>query len=539
MAYEGWDNYTGGQDMYQRTGNLTWAKSSAGDPTLETAYPRFTGSGQYCRIPYNCTIWGNFSRNMSRVIVGCAFYGNFQPSGTETGSFGYGFWDNSHAPYNWYQGGVEVTFDSGSIVVYDFNGMPIIVTPSGTVSMNTWYFLEVDITFGHTGHVYVSLNGQPVASGSGDFLSHNSRLFNTGGTSETLYPQPTCNQIDLRNTEVSNGSMEFWVDDFYYVDPATSDPGSYPNNGMLGDVRVLTLFPSSDYSVAWTNPGTTRYEWASYYSATDSLVIISFGANAGTISYFKVVPDHDGRLTGFRTILNAPIVGSINMALFADNGGTPGNLLITGVPHTNPPSGPLDIAVATSGYNILRNNAYWIASSQSANAQLGMGSLYPGPDGQSNILHYVTQQSYTYTGSFPAAANPTYAQQIGTGNVSLACISVQNYQNVSESSFDYDLTYNQTNSVGAEDLFNCTSVLPTTVNVISIQVTGSYRKDDTQPHTMTQRVRSGSSDQAGTVFYLSSTWSYHTDIFPVDPSTGSSWTVTGANTLQIGYKLES
>lgn len=85
------------------------------------------------------------------------------------------------------------------------------------------------------------------------------------------------------------------VDDFYTNNNVVG-PGSYPNNGFMGDIRVDTLFPVGDASVAWTPltggsnfamvdelacDGDTTYNYTTTVGATD---YFTFGALSGVVN---------------------------------------------------------------------------------------------------------------------------------------------------------------------------------------------------------------------------------------------------------------
>lgn len=110
---------------------------------------------------------------------------------------------------------------------------------------------------------------------------------------------------------------------------------------------------------------------------------------------------------------------------------------------------------------------------------------------------------------------------------------------------DGDATYNTTGTVGAEDLFTLTALPSNVVQVIAVQIAGSYKKMDASMHTITQRLNSGGVEAIGIpplgVYSLSTDYQTYTDLFAVDPRTNASWTLPALapGVIKIGYALES
>jgi hypothetical protein len=121
--------------------------------------------------------------------------------------------------------------------------------------------------------------------------------------------------------------------------------------------------------------------------------------------------------------------------------------------------------------------------------------------------------------------------------------SAANWQEVTTN--DGDTTFNQSNTGGAEDLFTFGALPGTVSQVIAVQVTGTYRKSDATSQTLTQRLKSGGNDVPGVGFLapygLSTSYVTYSDLFPVDPGTGASWTLAALapGVIQAGYKLEA
>jgi hypothetical protein len=114
-----------------------------------------------------------------------------------------------------------------------------------------------------------------------------------------------------------------------------------------------------------------------------------------------------------------------------------------------------------------------------------------------------------------------------------------NWQEVGETQFDGDTSYNYATTVGNTDLFTFGS-LPTTVSVVyGVFVTGGYRKLDAGPETIVQKLVSSGSTASGSTMAMSLSYAFWTDLFVTDPHTGATWTPTSVNDIIAGYSLAS
>ena len=113
-----------------------------------------------------------------------------------------------------------------------------------------------------------------------------------------------------------------------------------------------------------------------------------------------------------------------------------------------------------------------------------------------------------------------------------------NWQEVSETAFDGDTSYNAASTVGDEDLFTMGSV-PSAATVIAVSLIGAYRSGDATAHTLTQQLSVGGTDNAGAVQTLALGYQFVSDVFPVNPTTAASWAAADVNTMLAGYKVAS
>ncbi len=104
------------------------------------------------------------------------------------------------------------------------------VTGTGTtiIAVETWFYVELEVTCGSSGHAVAHLNGgAEIASSLGNY-----------GTS--------INRFVMLNQHLGGDTS---IDDVYIADTT----GSAPQNAMLGNVRVETLYPVADGSyTSWT-----------------------------------------------------------------------------------------------------------------------------------------------------------------------------------------------------------------------------------------------------------------------------------------------
>ncbi len=114
-----------------------------------------------------------------------------------------------------------------------------------------------------------------------------------------------------------------------------------------------------------------------------------------------------------------------------------------------------------------------------------------------------------------------------------------NYEEVNASQFDGDSTYNYASAAGDTDLFTFGS-LPTSVSAVyAVQTTGAYRKQDAGANTIIQEISSSGTTASGSSHVLSLGYGYYTDLFVVDPHTGTTFSPTAVNALVGGYELAS
>lgn len=114
-----------------------------------------------------------------------------------------------------------------------------------------------------------------------------------------------------------------------------------------------------------------------------------------------------------------------------------------------------------------------------------------------------------------------------------------NWQEISETVFDGDASYNSTATIGDTDSFNMAALPSTTIAVICVQLTGAYRKEGAGSHSITQKITSGGVTAVGSTWVLTETYQYFSDMFMSDPDTTVAWTVSAVNGMNPKYTLSS
>jgi hypothetical protein len=114
-----------------------------------------------------------------------------------------------------------------------------------------------------------------------------------------------------------------------------------------------------------------------------------------------------------------------------------------------------------------------------------------------------------------------------------------NWQEVSETEFDGDTSYNTTTTVGYTDTFNANSLISSAAEVISVWVMGGYKMTDAGARTVEQEVVMSGTTATGSAHNLNTNYNFFADKFAVNPATSASWTTTDVNNITFGYKLAS
>lgn len=235
IVYDGLDHYASAGDMQTRFGALQYFNVN----TVTLVSPGRGGYGKCVSFGGSFNGLGmGLSTTLQKLTFGFAVYLNSSAILTVsmldqlTGGTVQCKWVlNSNT------GTVEFIDASGAVIATALNA----IGPSG------WYFVELQTGIGPAsgptpGSAAMRINGQAVPS----FPALTG--INTQATSNA-----SCSGILL------NLSGTCQVDDVYFAD-GTTGPGTYANNGFLGDVRSATLFPIGNNSVEWVPLANTNWQ---------------------------------------------------------------------------------------------------------------------------------------------------------------------------------------------------------------------------------------------------------------------------------------
>lgn len=211
------------------------------------------------------------------------------------------------------------------------------------------------------------------------------------------------------------------------------------------------------------------------------------------------------------------------------------------------------IAVQINGQQVFgTTGATGIRTQATANAWFGglifwaaLGATeYINATGAIQIDDFRLNDTTTGPGLYPCNSwmgDLRVAQCLPMGNAAAGWtpLAGANWQEVSEAGFDGDASYNSTTTAGAEDLFNLAGLAATINEVIAVQLTGAYRQADASPHGVSQQIKIGGTDHAQPTRALGLSYQFVTDVLPINPTSGASWTLTDVNTMQIGCTAQT
>ena len=404
----------------------------------------------------------------------------------------------------------------------------------GAFTLNAWMYFEIRLKLGsQDGAFVVRVNNEVVASVF---------ALNTGLSQQS--------QINV----LAFSAVAAAVDDLYVCDASTG-PGAHPMNALLGEKRVFTMWPKTDVVAQFTtsgaysvdpNPQTTT---TSYYMTaaahrvylgrwqTDKFVL---GNRFVSMGNGFILAKRDCTINSFGFWCNNNLADiKCKAVIYAEDVNVPnqpGALLATGTEHGAFTAGLITLSFP-AGVSLQKGKKYFIGFISDTSFDIRYD----------NILMSSAPNAWSYVPStYPSVpAVYPYGSATGIGSVSyfvlynLTFTPTPNHGAVQENYGDSGLTYNMTGGVGLKDLFATDANLATDSSIFAVQVTGLYAKDDANPRTVANLIKSGSTEAAGTAYNLGATFSYKSSLWPVNPDTGNAWTVAEANAAQIGYKTVS
>jgi len=114
-----------------------------------------------------------------------------------------------------------------------------------------------------------------------------------------------------------------------------------------------------------------------------------------------------------------------------------------------------------------------------------------------------------------------------------------NYQNVDDSSPDDNTTYNYSNTVGHKDFFTVSNLTTSGINIHAVGVNSRLKRSGSTRRTIRTKVLSNATEGNGTTNDCPTKYLHNWDIFENDPDTGSAWTESAVDAMEIGYEVVS
>ena len=243
LTYDGFDQYASQADLQSRIGFLQWSNIVVPIFAGVSLTTGRDGAGQAVAITVanGVQFGGAFAANLPAAQIGVAV--RFTSSGVAYADFS--LMDmGALVP----QLRVRLAPASGNVSVFlGQSQIAIATSPPNSFSGYVWSFLEIGAQIGASGSFEVRINGSSVLTQSGVATQATPNAFLNGFT------------VAAAPAAEYQGTVELEIDDFYLCD-TTTGPGTYPANGFLGDVSVITLRPIANKSVTWTPLANTNWQ---------------------------------------------------------------------------------------------------------------------------------------------------------------------------------------------------------------------------------------------------------------------------------------
>ena len=405
-----------------------------------------------------------------------------------------------------------VFLTSGHIALYtgDGSGGTLIATSSTLIGVLATHYIEFDITFGSSASYQVWLDGSSILSGTG----------NTIGSSNSY-----ANAINF--IQPGSNTTIFTIDDFYLFDST----GSTNNAALLTSPRIETHFPTGDSQTQFTNNGSVI---GNDYGGLVGTNNPSFTIGANNLFLMPVTPAVSMTLASV-ACLAASTNGAANFkaVIYPDSGGSPDaqSLIAAGTQVTGITSGSILTAPFGSPPSLTGGTPYWIGFINDSSYDVS----------RTDLTSLGVEVSNTYGSGAPGTC-PTVTTGIASAQLWGNCTgSAVNWVSENLNPQIGDLSSVTSSTVGNEDLysFHTLSSVPTAIYAASVK--GYVRKTDIGSRTVDLRMKSSSTDSAGSDAGQAPATSYQwmSSYFETDPNTDTAWTYTSINAATAGIKVAS
>jgi hypothetical protein len=492
---EGFDKYGGIDNNNSTVGNLLTAGEWTSQPTgTVTIVAGLSSTGYALSISYSGTaaqLVKTLSATYTRLIGGI----RFNPNALTSNQAGFGFASSGT------QACTITINNAGTISLRTGNSSgTALATSSSSVAVGSTHYLEWDITFGASSAYQLWLDGVSIFSGTGNTANgvSNVNQFNFFGSSTNI----------------------LYFDDLYLFD---STGGT--NNAVLNtNPRIETQFPTADSSV--------QFSFGAAVLGNPN--IASSGTQASGITLFlrTFTPAVACVLNSVACVTNLTNgAAKYKATLYADSAGLPGSLLATGAETVGVIANSTLLSAFSSGQTLTASTAYWIGFITDTTTTVWKSD--------NNNLGWSKTNTYASGPPNPAGSGSSGQGSFGIwGN--LTGVSV-NYFEDSVNPPPGDLSYVFASSSGYEDLYSFPALSTNPLNIYTVCVKGNIKKSDTGTRTIDLRMKSMSSDSAGSNGGQTPGTSYQwlDSFFDTDPGTGSAWTTSGLNAATSGVKIAS
>jgi hypothetical protein len=494
IAIEGFDKYGGINSLDANVvALLTMGEwTSAGGSQHQIVAP-LSSTGFALQLGNGSSITKTLPANYSRLIGGLRFSSALSANG------GLSFLDAGTAQ-------ASVTVNSAGTFSVRTGALAgtALGTSSASVTANTTHYLEWDITFSNTGSYQLWLDGVSILSGSGD----------TTGTANNY-----ANQIQPAHPSLA-GTIIY--DDLYLFDTTGGTNAAVLNTSP----RVETQFPSSDGAVQFA-------VGAAVLGSTMSRATVTGNTLANTMYLRPVTPTVACTIAAIGFLVgtgNASI--NLRPVIYSNSGSVAGTLLSAGATIVGATGGTYVVLPLTTPQVLTPGTPYWIGLM----VDIAQSGFFTGTDANNLGVRATSTFASGAPGTAPAmtTGQPSwlfFGVVTGAGNF----YSVQPNPPQGAYSYLYDAT------VGHEDLYNFPALTVTPSAIYALAVKGNVSKSDAGAKTVSLRVKSGSTDSAGSASSIApgTSYTWMTSLFASDPNTTAAWTLAALNAAQTGLKVET